>query len=105
MKAGILTEKIIFKAPVITRGDYGDEDISYEDKIKTRAYVNKNNGNRIIINDEVYWTDVRTFIVRIYHEVDESYILEYQGHNYRILDIDKDARWQRMLISAEKIKE
>lgn len=105
MRAGILVEQITFLKPTTTRGDYNEEKTTYTPVIRTRAYVDHKKGNKIEVTDESFWTDIREFIVRIYHSIEPDFHILYQDNEYRILDIDEDREWQRMIIKAEKVNE
>lgn len=105
MKAGILTEKIVVQRPNVTRDEYNSETTTYVDHITTKAFVDHNRGNRIEVTDENFWTDIRTFVVRIYHDIQPTDRISYNNNIYRILDIDIDKELQRMVIKTEKVNE
>nr|WP_320037822.1 phage head closure protein [uncultured Bacteroides sp.] len=75
------------------------------DKFTTRAQVTTNSGNRQNQNNEIIHTYNVTFIVRLYHDIEESDRVIYNGKKYRIISINKELYKQSINIIGELINE
>jgi len=75
------------------------------EKFTTRAQVTTNSGNRLNQNNEIIHTYNVTFIVRLYHDIEESDRVIYKGKKYRIISINKELYKQSTNIIGELINE
>ncbi len=64
-----------------------------------------NSGNRINQNSEIINTYNVSFLIRLYHNVDESDRIIYDNKKYRIISIYKDLAKQSKTIIGELINE
>lgn len=87
MKAGILKENIEIYEPVTFTTDFGDTKQTWKRFYTTRAAVLHNGGTRINQNDEIFYPNNKTFIVRHYVPVVEKMRIHYQGKKYQITSI------------------
>ncbi len=71
----------------------------------TRAMIDRREGNRIVENNEIVYTHNKTFIVRIYHELKDNYIIEWNNKFYRIMNIEEDRSKQWKTIQTELIND
>lgn len=106
MRAGILNELILIEELEIIKNEYGEEQTNrYKPKIRTRAEVRYNNGNRISENNEIFFAYDVNFTTRIYHNVTELDRIIWDKKPYRILAIEKNRQYQLMNIKCELINE
>lgn len=88
MRAGLLTRPITILTPKTTINEFGEQVQEYEEKYKTRARVLHDNGSRNIENGEIFYPYQKSFNVRSYVPINEFDIIEFEGHQYRIITID-----------------
>lgn len=88
MRAGLLTKVITILTPETTINEFGEQVQEYKFKYKTRARVLHDNGSRDIVNGEIFYPYRKSFDVRSYVPVTEFDIIEFEGHQYRIITID-----------------
>ena len=105
MRAGLLNETVTFKCPEVIKDDYGQEETTWKDYIKTRCKVYYKSGNRVTENNEIINTYNVEFTVRYYHNINEQMRILYNGKLYRILAINKDRLKQSITITGEMINE
>ena len=87
MKAGILKENIEIYEPVTVTTDFGNTTQTWQRFYTTRASVLHNGGTRLNQNDEIFYPNNKTFIVRHYVPVVEKMRIHYQGKKYQITSI------------------
>lgn len=87
MKAGILKENIEIYEPVTVTTDFGNTTQTWQRFYTTRAAVMHNGGTRLNQNDEIFYPNNKTFIVRHYVPVVEKMRIHYQGKKYQITSI------------------
>ena len=106
MESGLLKDKILFQRQTVTTDEYGHEITTYTDAFETRADVVWNNGNRIVSNEEIFYENTVSFIVRYYSPVEDTMRIKYQDKLYRIISINPDKEiYYRKIIIAELINE
>lgn len=88
MRAGLLTKVITILAPETTINEFGEQVQEYKFKYKTRSRVLHDNGSRDIVNGEIFYPYRKSFDVRSYVPVTEFDIIEFEGHQYRVITID-----------------
>lgn len=103
MKASDLDRKIEICKQKVTKTDFGRTLISYEHKLYARARVNYSSGNRIIENEEIFYSVEREFIVRSYVDVSDTDIIKYDGNEWQILSIDRSHDMNDIVIKTAKI--
>ena len=105
MIAGRLNEILQIYAPVVNVNEYGERVETFEKTYTTRARVDHNSGNRSNTNDEIVFNYQKTFNVRSYVPLQDTYQIEWQGKRYRILATEKRREYNDILINAELINE
>ena len=105
MNAGRLSEIIKIQSFEIDKNEYGANGVIWNTKITTRANVQFQNGNRINENNEVVYTNLISFTIRIYHNVDEKDRIEWNGKSYKIISIEPNKAKQFLTIKTELINE
>jgi len=105
VKASDLDRRIEIFKTIITEGDFGRTNISYEKKGETRARVNFSSGNRIVENDEIFFTVEREFIVRSYVDISDTDIIRFEGNDWRVLSIDRVHDYNNIIIRTTKINQ
>jgi head-tail adaptor len=66
MRAGLLTERIDVLKPVVTVNDYGEETTDWQNIYTTKARLVHTGGNRMNVNDEIFYSYTKTFQIRNY---------------------------------------
>lgn len=87
------------------KNSFGSITTKFIDKFTTRAQVTTNSGNRLNQNNEIIHTYNVTFTIRLYHNVEESDRVIYNGKKYRIISINKELYKQAVNIIGELINE
>lgn len=105
MIAGKLNEIIEIHKPYLHKNEYGEVEDSFEKSFSTKAQVIYNSGNRIIDNNELF-TDYKVqFVVRIYHKINETDRIKYDGNFYHIESIEKSRQFQLLKINCSIVNE
>ena len=106
MQAGTLNEIItVEKQTYISTGYGSQKTIDWEPKIRTRANVTYVSGGRVNENNELFFGCNVVFSVRIYHDIRNLDRIVWRNDKYRILNIERDKKVQRLLITTELINE
>lgn len=105
MIAGILNEVVDILQQKTIKNQYGEEFITWETLIHTRAGVSWSTGNLTTDAEEVVVHYVITFTLRYYHNIDETMRIKWKNKLYRITSIVPDRYRQRLLISTELVNE
>ncbi len=91
---------------IVTVDEYGHEITSYIDSFTTRADVIWNNGDRIVSNNEIFFSNTVSFIVRYYCDVEDTMRIVYSDKLYRIISVNPDRDlYRNKTIIAELINE
>lgn len=104
LRAGQLTERIEILTTNVVKNEYGEEETNYTHKFFTRAAVRQTGGARTEENSEIVYPYSKEFIVRFYHKIEDTDIIEWRGTRYRILSIDPDRTNKQLVIDAVKIE-
>jgi head-tail adaptor len=105
MKASDLNERIDIYEQVTTRTLSGAVNIDWQLKYSCRARVNYSSGNRIIDNDEIFYTVDRDFIVRSYVPVVDTDEIRWQDKRWQIRTIDKNREYNNIVIKTTLVNE
>lgn len=105
MRAALLDSPIGVYKPKSIVNDYGEELLTYDLEYSTRARVLNSSGNRTYENNEIYFDYRKTFHIRIYHKIDETYRIKYNDKFYRILSIELNKQQQNKVIITELVNE
>lgn len=105
MRSGNLRESIIIQQPVNIQDDFGGISSVWKDVISTRSQVIYNSGSRNNQNNEIFHTYTITFIIRLYHHINENMRIIHNNKKYRILSINKELQKQSITIITELINE
>lgn len=105
MKASDLNERIDIYEQVTTRTLSGAVNIDWQIKYSCRARINYSSGNRIIDNDEIFYTVDRDFIVRSYVPVIDTDEIRWDNKRWQIRSIDKNREYNNQVIHTTKINE
>lgn len=106
MQAGTLNEIIRVERLKAINNEYGEiETEKYIPIIRTRANVKYNNINRTDDNNELFFSQDVTFIVRAYHNIMDLDRIIWNGGKYRILSIELNKPLQLKKIHTELINE
>lgn len=103
LRAGSLNERLKILREVRVDSDFGGSETEYQFKCYIRAYHNAKDGNRTIVNDEIVYTNTKTFEIRFYQPIDNEDIIEWYGDKYRIVSITPDRKNQKKVLTVEKI--
>lgn len=106
MQAGLLNKIIKVQKRVYSEENpFNDQKETYVNYKTIRARVKYSSGNRSIVNDEIFINYSPEFTIRIYHEIDETMIILYEGKKYRIVSIEPDTKLQSKTIITDLINE
>lgn len=105
MISGQLTELIQIYKPVIVINEYGEQSTEYKFATATRARLLHDSGNREIVNNELFYSYTKTFVVRHYIKVDDLDRIKWNGKFYKILDITPDKQRMNIEIRTQLINE
>lgn len=105
MQAGKLNKLIEIYEPELQVNEYGEQVQTYIKRKETRTEVIYNNGGRTTSNNEIVFNYTKTFKIRRYHTINETYQLKYEGKFYRILSIEDNRQFNSKIITAELINE
>lgn len=105
MKASDLNERIDIYKEIKTRTLSGADDIDYEFKYSCRARINYSSGNRIIDNDNIFYTVDRDFIVRSYVQVIDTDEIRWDNKRWQIRSIDKSKEYNNIVIKTTLVNE
>jgi len=105
MKAGILKDKIYLYKPVVTKTDYGDTKVDFEQFYETRASVLWNSGNRDDVNNEIFFAQYKTFIMRSYVPITEHCQILFNNKKYRVLNIEYNEKYRNLEVNTSLVNE
>lgn len=105
MRAGLLQEPIEIWEKILQVNEYGEETETWTLKYSTRARLVHDGGNRIIENNDIFFTHTKTFQVRDYVPVEEYNRIVWNNKNYRILNIEPDKSKMNLTIKVELIND
>ena len=105
MRAGLLTEKIVFYRLEKVKTNTGSEDNTYVKEHKCRAKVTYSGGDRTNENGDIFFTHHIIFEIRQGYDFDELYRIEWEGRQYRILCIEQDKHNQSTRIVTELVND
>lgn len=103
MRAGLLTESVEIWEKSIVKNGYGEETETWSLKYSTKARLVHDGGNRVVQNDEVFLTHLKTFQVRSYVPVTDWDRVKWDNKYYRILNIEPDRERMNITIKVELI--
>ena len=103
--SGKLTEKLTFYKVVEKQGASGYKQVTEEKMFDVRAERIKNKENYLVDADELFHSSELRFRLRYRREIEETNIVEYEGHRYRITSIDKYMEENQLTIIIAKINE
>ena len=86
MRAGLLTEKIVFYRLEKVKTETGSEENTYE-------------------NGDIFYSHRVNFEIRQVYDFDELFRIEWDGRMYRILSIEKDRHNMSVFIVTELIND
>lgn len=105
MRAGLLTERINVLQPVVTTNDYGEETTTWQNVYNTKARLVHTGGNRMNVNNEIFYNYTKTFQIRSYVPIQEYDRILWDGKQYRILDIEPDRQQQQITVKTELVND
>lgn len=105
MRAGLLNEIIELWKPFVSKNEVGASTTTYKKDEVLRANVRHNNMNRSVQENEVFYDTTKTFIIRRYVSIDETYRIKYQGQTYRVISIEDDRQQNQKIIIADRVNE
>lgn len=105
MKAGQLKYPIEIQHLVNRVNEYGEKTQEYVKVRNTRANVKYKTGDRNDINDELQLNYKVQFIVRRYVEIDDTTIIIFQNHKYRVEAYHTDYDYNNIVVETSIINE
>lgn len=108
MKSGKLNNFIIIEELRTITNEYGEEESSiYTEKIRCRADVRNDSGNRENDNGEIFYAYTKTFILYDYMDkyINEFDRIIYKGKPYRIITKDLVREDKILYVKTELMNE
>jgi head-tail adaptor len=105
MRAGLLREVITVLKPSITVNEVGEQTTTYVPHITTKARLQHLGSTRDIENTEILFQNLNIFTIRDYHEIKDTYRIEYKSRFYRILKIQEEPEHRQIVIHTELIND
>ena len=105
MIAGRLNEPIKIFHPTVKYNEFGEANEEYKEVYTTRAKVDHNSGARTVESNEIVFDYTKTFNVRSYVPLMETYQIEWQGKKYRILTVEHRREYNDIVVNTEQINE
>lgn len=105
MRAGLLKETIEILTPSLRRNEVGEQVVRYTSKgtIRARSVIYRQ--QRANLDGDIDMPRSHTVEVRIFQDIDEHDIIEWQGKRYRIVSIDLDTAIQCKRLTITEINE
>lgn len=103
MQAGLLREIIEIYEPKVVVNSFGEQEQEYILLKPTKARVIHSSGSKAVENNEIVSNYSKTFHVRMYVPMSETYQIKYQGNMYSITSIEDVPQFNYKEIIAERI--
>lgn len=105
MRAGLLQERITIKRPVVEVNELGEQTTTLTtiSTIRARSVVNRQ--QRENIDGDMAYPSTHTLEVRIYQNIDGYDVVEWNGTQYRIIDITIDKPLQLKRLTIQQIND
>lgn len=108
MRSGRLKHFIVIEGLSTKSNEFGEEENSvYSEKLKARADVVYDSGNRTNDNGEIFYSYTKTFILWDYFDekVNEFDRIVYKGNYYKILSKELDEPNKLLYLKTELVNE
>lgn len=108
MRSGRLQHFIIIEEQKVLTNEYGEgENTIYTEKLRTRADVVNDSGNRLTDNGEIFYSYTKTFILWDYYNkiLGEFDRIIYEGKPYRIITKELVKEDKLLYVKTELINE
>lgn len=104
-KRGQLNEFIEIWQSYITNNEYNEQVNEFNFKNRARCKVRYDKGERLIENNEIFYSYVRTFIVDDFVDVTNFNRIKYKGEFYQIQNIQPIKKDRILIIQASLIND
>lgn len=105
MRSGLLKDNIEIQRPVDEVNEYHELVRDYKTLYIEKSQVIDDSGNREEINGEITHSYTKTFKVWYYVDVEETDLILFENHKYRILNIVLDKQLKTKIIKTERVEE
>ena len=105
MKSSDLKHRIEIYKQHIEKTEFGRTNITYEPRCSCRARVNYLTGNRTTINDEIFYSVDREFIVRSNVPITYSDVIKFENDFWQILSIDNIHEYNDIVIKTTRLND
>lgn len=105
MKSSDLKYRINIYKQHVDKTDFGRTNITFEPRCSCRARVNYLSGNRIMDNEEVFYSVDREFIIRSYVPIEYTDVIEYDGDFWQVLSIDKIHEFNDIVVKTTRLND
>lgn len=105
MKSSDLKHRIEIYQQNVSTSDFGRTIITYSPKTTCRARVNYLSGNRIMDNEEVFYSVDREFIVRSYVDIAYTDLIKYDFDYWQVLSVDKIHEYNDIVIKTTRLND
>lgn len=103
MQAGLLTEIIEIYKPELSTNEFGEQVQNFVKCYETKARIIHSTGSKNIENNEIVSNYSKTFQIRYYVQLNETYQIKFQGKMYRITSIEEVRQYNYKEVIAEII--
>lgn len=103
MQAGLLREIIEIYEPKVVVNSFGEQEQEYILLRPTKARVIHSSGSKSVENNEIVSNYNKTFHVRMYVPMSETYQIKYQGNMYRVTSIEDVPQFNYKEVITERI--
>lgn len=105
MRSGTLEHKVNIYKLQLTETDFGHTKREFVPYVTTRAAVERKDGGKIVVNDEIVFDYTRTFYLRGYVNVEEGWRIKHEGKTYEIQSIVKDSMLNQIKLGTKLVNE
>ena len=105
MGAGLYDKLVVISRPQTFKNDFGEEETRLVDKYKVKVRIVHQKGSIDVENSEILHNYTKT--VEMYRFIDckDTDILKFDGHEWRVLDLDDSRELNRKTLVIEQVNE
>ena len=106
MRAGAYTEIVDIYKVHVERNEFGEQHDTYTLSERTRANVVDGASDRTDENKETLYTNIKTFTVHRYVDIDEFDVIEWCGKRWRCISVPTPSKiYNHKVVTCELINE
>ena len=105
MIAGKLNEVVILAEPIASKNNYGSTKTEWLERKVTKASVVQKNGDRVVVNNEIFNTYTVEFQIWDYHKINEKWRVFWNDNKYQIESIIPERNKKKLTIITSLVNE